>query len=249
MSGRLSYTNSQEQQQQKQTMPFEAYRNFFRNFKQTYDHKTSRFISIERFKDPNKQIISDQLKLRLLNEKDKEWYQKLRSWFSRRIMDKGQQTLNKAAFGQDIDNQWPWVKTKAMKIQKIFGFIRFISRLLQSGIKQKKQKQPKRLILSDYYDNYDGQNEFFEITYSDTTISIRLKKRYKKTTYELEFRTDHQGGSDQIRPFSAYNESVQRMLSDPKTDAGIDKIYSEIIYMSSRILPTYDQRFPTGAYH
>ena len=246
MLGRLSYTNSQEQQPQKQTMPFQAYRNFSRNFKSTYDSKTNRVISIKRFDDPNTQIISDQLKQRLQNE-NKEWYQKLRSWFSRRIMGKGQQTLNKAAFGQDIDNQWPWVKTKAMKIQKIFGFIRFISRLLESGIQSKQQKKLKRLLLSDYYYNKDEQNEFFEITYSDTTISIRLKKMYKDKTYELEFRTDKQG-SDQIRAFSAYNKSVRQMLSDPGTDEGIDKIYSEIIVMSSRIHPTPDQQRP-GAYY
>jgi len=43
------------------------------------------------------------------------------TWFRRTFL--GAQKLNEAAFGKDINHNLPWVRAKAMKIQKIYDFI------------------------------------------------------------------------------------------------------------------------------
>lgn len=168
--------------------------------------------------------------------RDSKWYKR---WFrsvSKFFGGGHDQQINKTAFGQQ-NIKTKQSQTKAMKIQKIYGFIRLISELPADAFTTRTNQQQKYIILQDNGAVWSDQGgtrilrEFspFCITISKRYVAITFIKIPETVEFQLVYEVKDDktiSNNDHLPPLSHFN--VNNLLITKDNADTVREIYNHI---------------------
>lgn len=148
-----------------------------------------------------------------------KWYSRWWRSFTKFFGGQHDQKINQRVFGHDINTKSPSEKRRAMKIQKIYGFIRLMTTLLD-----------RTIITDGRYSNYVFPTLTVRVYSSHVAIYTRSVQDAINFAWSgvIDFK------SDRIPPFSDINNAKEYMTLDKK--AIVQDTYSSIIRLSKTFI-------------
>lgn len=159
--------------------------------------------------------------------KQNKWYSRWWRSFTKFFGGQHDQKINQRVFGKDINTKSPSEKRRAMKIQKIYGFIRLMTTLLD------------RTIITDNCSSYEFPTLIVRVFSSYVEIynisSVEDAAIRFAWSGEIDFRRDR------IPPFSDITNAKEYMTLDK---AIVQDTYSSIIRFSKTFVARPKIRIP-----
>jgi len=164
------------------------------------------------------------------NVRHNKWHERWWRWITKFFGGDYDQKLNQTAFGQGIHAESSAIKRKAMKVQKIYGFIRFITRLLAPTTLGPSSSGE----MISYYEFLD--------TIEIIILSKKVLMTIEKGGYCIKFDWNDEidVAEDPIPPFSKITNADEIILDEEDTNI-IDKVYNNIIWLSRKFNPSGQQ--------